>query len=555
MRKYIILFVLFSTFAACKKNYLDKYPLDGPSSSSFITNEKELILAINGCYASLTFHPSAHNCPMPVILDHVTDLGFDRNNGTLQEVGKGSHDSNNGLFVNIWSSSYSAIARCNFLLENIDKVKDVVNTQLFNRVKAEARFLRAYNYHYLVEMFGGVPLVTTTLKMTEAQVPRSSKEELVNFMMTELEEAATDLPTSYAATESGRATKGAALAIKARIALYNEKWELAADAAKRVMDLNAYELHADFGELFTYKGQTSKEIIFALQYLKGTKTHNIPSQFFSRMASGFSGLVPGQSLVDSYECTDGRSIDVSPLFDPAKPFANRDPRLGYTMALPGSVFLNFLFETHKDSVRTWDYNTTPARRVNNTDATNAFATFTGYCWRKYTDLTDRIERTTSELNVISVRYAEVLLIYAEAKIEANQIDNTVYSAINTVRQRPGVNMPAIANGKTREQLRSIVRKERKYELAGEGFRLFDIRRWKIADQLMNGIFYGRIPKGLLATAPKIDDNGTPDYSVVPNRGEMRVVETRIFKANRDYLWPIPNIEILTNTSLEQNPNY
>ncbi len=555
MHKYIILIVSFLAVTACNKNYLEKYPLDGPSSSSFITNEQELMLAINGCYASLPFHPSAHNCPLPIILDQVTDLGFDRNNGTLQEVSKGSHDSNNGFFLNVWSSSYSGIARCNFLLDNIDKVKDVVSQQLYNRVKAEARFLRAYNYHYLVEMFGGVPLVTTSLKLDESQIPRNTKEETVNFILTELEEASADLPPSYAANEMGRATKGAALAIKARIALYNEKWDVAADAAKRVMGLNVYQLHPDFGELFTYKGQTSKEIIFALQYLKGIKTHNTPSQFFSRMASGFSGLVPGQSLIDSYECTDGQSIDKSTRFNPAKPFENRDPRLGYTVALPGSIFINFLFETHKDSVQTWDYNTTPARRVANTDATNAFATFTGYCWRKYTDLTDKVERTTSELNIISVRYAEILLIYAEAKIKANQIDNTVYDAINAVRQRPSVNMPAITTGKTQEELRSIIRKERKYELAGEGFRVFDIRRWKLAEQLMNGIFYGRIPRGLLAAAPKIDANGTPDYSTVPNRSDMRVVETRIFKANRDYLWPIPNIETLTNPSLVQNPNY
>ncbi|MGX5820687.1 RagB/SusD family nutrient uptake outer membrane protein [Chitinophaga lutea] len=555
MHKYIVLIVSFLAFTACNSDYLEKYPLDGPSSSSFITNEKELMLAINGCYASLTFHPSAHNCPLPVILDHVSDLGFDRNNGTLQDVGKGSHDSNNGFFLNVWSSSYSGIARCNFLLDNIHKVKDVVTEQLYKRVTAEARFLRAYYYHYLVEMFGGVPLVTTSLKLSEAQVPRSTKEETVNFILTELEEASVDLPPSYAASETGRATKGAALSIKARIALFGEKWDVAAEAAKRVMDLQLYQLHPDFGELFTYKGQNSKEIIFALQYLKGIKTHNIPSQFFSRMASGFSGLVPGQSLIDSYECTDGLSIDQSSRFDPAAPFKNRDPRLGYTIALPGSIFLNFLFETHKDSVKTWDYNTTPAKLVTNTDATNAFATFTGYCWRKYTDLTDKVERTTSELNVISVRYAEILLIYAEAKIEANKIDASVYDAINAVRQRPTVNMPAITAGKSQETLRSVIRKERKYELSGEGFRVFDIRRWKIADQVMNGIFYGRVPTGLLASAPKIDANGTPDYSVVPNRSAMRVVETRIFKINRDYLWPIPNIETLTNPTLVQNPNY
>lgn len=116
-------------------------------------------------------------------------------------------------------------------------------------------------------------------------------------------------------------------------------------------------------------------------------------------------------------------------------------------------------------------------------------------------------------------------------------------------------MPAIKTGQSQAAMRSAVRKERKYELANEGLRLFDIRRWKIADKLIAGNFLGRIPKGLLATAPKIDENGTPDYSVVPNRADMRVVEVRVFNTNRDYLWPIPNIETVTNKALTQNPGY
>jgi hypothetical protein len=273
------------------------------------------------------------------------------------------------------------------------------------------------------------------------------------------------------------------------------------------------------------------------------------------MGQGASNKVPGQTLIDSYECTDGLPIDKSPLYKVTSPFENRDPRLGFTVALPGSNFQNFKFETHKDSLKTWNYNTTPATRVDNIEATHAFATYTGYCWRKYVDLIDKDDRSNSELNVILMRYAEVLLIYAEAKIEANTIDQSVYDALNQVRQRPTVNMPAVPSGKSQEELRSVVRKERKYELSSEGLRLSDIRRWKIAQQVMNGIFYGRIPRGYLAAAPVIDANGTPDYSNVPNRSEMRVVELRTFNPNRDYLWPIPNIDILTNKKLVQNTGY
>ena len=546
-----LLVCLLLSVTSCD-TYLDRFPLEGPADQSYFANASELELAVNGCYKGMNFHPT-DGMPTQLLLDDCTDIGWDRNNSTLQQIGKGSHDSNNGFSRTVWNEAYRIIGRCNFILDNMNKLEGKMDATLYARYQAEARFVRAYMYGYLIELFGGVPLVTKTLALVEAQIPKSTKEECATFVMNELDAAAKALPTSYDNRNIGRATKQAALAAKARTALYNEKWDVAAASAKAVMDLNINKLHANFGELFSYKGQTSSEIIFALQYLKGTLSHGTPQNFLSRNAQGASNKVPGQTLVDSYECTDGLSIDKSPLYNPKDPFKNRDPRLDFTMAVPGSNFFNFKFETHKDSVKTINYAT--GARIDNQDAIHAFATYTGYCWRKYTDLTDKDDRGNSELNVIMIRYAEVLLIYAEAKMEANQIDQSVYDAINLVRQRPTVNMPAIKTGKTQAELRSIIRKERKYELANEGFRLMDIRRWKLADKLLNGNFLGRIPKGLLATAPVIDANGTPDYSAVPNKGDLRVVEVRIFKPERDYLWPIPYIETVTNKALTQNPGY
>lgn len=554
-RSYITVVAICLVFTAGCNKYLERYPLDGPSDQSFFTNAGELMLAVNGCYEALNYQPTGSNLmPLALITDNCTDLSWDRNNSALQQIGNGSHDSNNGTVVSVWTAAYKDIARCNFLLDNIDKVKDRVTPAVYARAKAEARFIRAYNYHYLVELFGDVPLVTTSLTLSDAQLPRTAKAAVVDFILTELEEAARDLPVAYDAIDYGRATRGAALAIKARTALYNRRWETAAAAARAVMDLNVYSLHPNFGELFMYAGKNSKEAIFVLTYSRGVITFN-PSNFYSRLGGGASNKVPGQALIDSYLCTDGLPVDRSPLYDPQHPFQNRDPRLGYTVALPGSVYLNYTFETHRDSIMTNNFNTTPPGRVANLDATHAFATYTGYCWRKYTDINDKADNTHSEISTILVRYAEVLLIYAEAKIEAGQIDQSVYDAINAVRQRPGVNMPPVAVGSTQAALRSIVRRERKYELANEGLRLFDIRRWGIAEQVMKGTFYGRVPDGYLATAPAIDENGTPDYSHVPDRANLRVVETRMFNPKRDYLWPIPNIEILTDKNMTQNQGY
>lgn len=553
IKYWTLLVCLIFTTVACEDDYLEKVPLEGPSAVSFYTNEDELMLGLFGCYKALNFEAKSQR-PWPIILDVTTDIAWNRSNHQMQHIGNGSHDSNNGSVLIFWEEFYRAIGRCNFLLDNIDNLKEKISPEMYAQVSAEARFVRALSYHYLIELFGGVPLITKTLKLEEAQVPRSTKEEVADFVITEMDEAAKDLPIS-SDDYSGRATKGAAQAFKARTALYNEKWDIAAIAAQAVMDLGVYQLHPDFGELFTYEGQTSDEIIFSLQYLKSVITHATPNYLTSRLAGGVSNEVPPQSVVDSYEAIDGLSIDQSLLYDAENPFENRDPRLGYTVVLPGSILFGYEFMTHDDSTETWNYNTTPPTRVKNTDANHAYATYTGYLWRKYTDIEDMEDDQESELNLILMRYAEVLLIYAEAKIEAGQIDATVYSAIDQVRQRPSVDMPSIGEGKTQEELRSIVRKERKYELATEGLRLFDIRRWRIAEEVMSGHFLGRIPNKLLSNPPVIDANGTPDYNSVVNREEMRLVEMRSFDPDRDYLWPIPNIEILTNKALEQNPGY
>ncbi|MBT2564102.1 RagB/SusD family nutrient uptake outer membrane protein [Pedobacter sp. ISL-68] len=553
---HLMLVLLCTALLSCQKDYLDKSPLSGPSDESFFSNQDELILAVNGLYRYASYAP-LDNMPLNLLTDNGTDIGWDRNNSALQSLGKGNQDSNNGFSLSVWTEGYKVIAKCNFILDNIDKVKDKATTAIYNRSKAEARFMRAYTYQYLIDYFGSVPLVTRVLTLEDSQLPKTPKAEVLSFVLRELTESAADLPVSYGAADVGRATRGTALAIKARAALNNERWADAAEAAKAVMDLKIYSLHNNFGTLFSYAGQNSPEIIWAFQYLKASKTkmHSTPNNLLSRNGLGFTNKVPSQSLVDAYPCTDGLNIDKSPLYDPTSPYKNRDPRLGFTIAVPGSIFYNYQFETHRDSVKCWNYNTTPATRVDNQDALNAFATFTGYCWKKYVDLEDKADRTNSELNVIQIRYAEILLIYAEAKNELGQLDQSVYDAINLVRTRPSVNMPAITTGKTMVEFRSLVRKERMYELAMEGFRISDLRRWKIADKAMTGNFYGRVQKGLLVSAPQIDVNGLADYSAVPNRAELRVIEVRVFDTGRDYLWPLPNIEIVTNPKLIQNPKY
>lgn len=559
---WTIITISLLTMQACNKDYLEKDPKGGPSDASFFKSQDELLLAVNGLYKAMNkpmdpdYDPGQLEGPnISVMLDAASDIGYERNASDLQKIGTGNQDANNTYTQGLWTDFYKVIGRCNFILDNAEKVKPVTDAALFKRSMGETRFIRAYMYEQLISLFGGVPLVTHQLNLENSQVPRSDKPVVLDFIFEELDSAAAWLPKTYASSEAGRATKGAALTIKARVALYNEKWKVAAEAAKAVMDLNVYKLEDSYPRLFSYDNKNSAEVILALQYQQPVINWGGPYPILCRNAGGASNKIPSQSLVDAFECTDGLTIDKSPLFDPKKPFVNRDPRLAYTIALPGSIFFNYQFETHKDSLMCWNYNTTPATRIVNQDAVNAYASFSGYCWRKYVDLKDKDNTRLSTMSIILARYAEVLLTYTEAKLEANELDASVFKAINDVRQRPGVNMPVIPVGATKEELRSAVRRERMYELAYEGFRLFDIRRWKIAEKVMKGPLYGRVPRGLLAAAPVIDANGIADYSQVPNRADMRVVEVRTFNPGRDYLWPIPYIETQTNPKIVQNPLY
>lgn len=544
--KKLIFFSVAIIFISCNEELI-KYPLTAPSTETFLKTENELKAALVGCMNPLTLRFGEN--PYPIWFEMYSDIAANRD--TRPEDYWNNPAAGN--VTTIWRTAYTGISRCNFLLNNFDRARNNVSEATILNIEAQAKFLRAYYYFMLSEFYGGVPLVTDNLELSESYLTRSSKEDITTFILKELNDASTNL-TITNQPNTMTISKGAAWALASRVALYNGRWQEAIIAAQKVMELEGseYLLHPNYEEICLRKGKTSKEIIWAIQFNYNDIYHETPLSFRSRMASGYINRIPVQALVDSYDCIDGLPIDKSPLYNPVKPFENRDPRLGKTIALPGSIYYGYQFETHKDSIYCWNYNVTPPKRVSNLDATHTYASFSGYGWRKYADPTEE-HATRSDINPIIMRYAEVLLNYVEAKIESNSLDESVYTAINKVRRRAG--MPDISPGKTQTELRSIVRKERKVEFAGEGIRYYDILRWKIAEQVLNGPCYGRIPRGYLASAPAIDANGTPDYSKVSNASAMRVIQARNFDKTKNYLWPIPTIELQTNPNLEQNPGY
>lgn len=554
--KIIAILISVVIFTSCNKDFLDRFPLDSPSSSTFFSNEDELLLAVNSAYRSL-YWISSHNVPYIMWLDGSTDITWTRGNYVnMLDLQGGQVTTETNLFYDTWEFYYNGIMRCNNILENMHRAQEVVSEDFYNRIEAEARFLRAWNYGFLVSLYGDVPLVTTMLQLEDAQMPRTAKENILRFIFDDLDFAAAHLPLTWSNTDEGRATRGAALTYKARIALYHGEYEIAAAAAKEVIDLGQYTLYSNYGQLFKHVGSRSSEVIMDIPFLLGVQVHQIPRYLGTRSAPGYAVLVPTQTMIDIYRCTDGLRIDQSPLFDPQKPYENRDPRLEQSILRPGEWYNNFKFETHPDSTTTLQNVGGTINRVNNLEVTNQFATFTGYHWKKYFDEVDLPgEVARSQQNFIIMRYAEVLLTYAEAKIELNEIDNSVIAAINEVRVRPSVGMPAVQTNMTQTQLRDLIRYERTVELAQEGFRLFDLRRWRIAEHVMPGNMLGRRVKARWydSIIPSFNAYGK---SVYPNETAVfQVISTNTFDASKHYLWPIPQREIDVNRELEQNPGW
>ncbi|MCD8540228.1 MAG: RagB/SusD family nutrient uptake outer membrane protein, partial [Leadbetterella sp.] len=357
IRKKVGVLILGLISFSCQ-DVLEKFPVDKPDNSTFLKNTTELDLAVTGVYARLWHTGISAGGQWEYILDCATDIAWDRNGSILTFAGNGTLNSANATVASIWEHYYAGIGRANYVLDNLSKVEGA-SDKVLDEAEGQVRVLRAYWYSQLVTLFGDVPLIEHVQGIGDIEVARTPRKEVVDFILADLDAAAARLPLSWAAASQGRVTSGTALALKARVALADGRYDVAAQAAKTVMDSKAYSLYPDYQNLFNYTGESNNEVILEVNYNYGLKVHNAPVALFSRNAQGNSTKVPAQVLVDSYECTDGLTIDKSPLYDPKNPFVNRDPRLKQTIAVPGDRFLGFQFETHKDSLQCWDYNTTP----------------------------------------------------------------------------------------------------------------------------------------------------------------------------------------------------
>lgn len=491
----IITAAFMLVLAGCNDEFLDKTPTDQISGETFWNTENDMNMGVAGCYAGLKggFLDYGRG-----YLDGLTDGAYAHwGYYNLDEISKGNiNAATGGAITRAYNSYYRGIAQCNNFLANVDKVT-TVSDEKRNVAKAEVRFLRALFYFELTNMFGDVILYKEQPRsVDESQIAKSPRAEVLSFIHEDLDFAISVLPDD---AYTGHAVKGSAMGIKARVLMTEEKWSDAVTVLDQIMSSGNFSIYGDYRSMFLNEGQQNNpEIMFSCQYLS-PEAHSV----YGMNIEYTKHIFLTKTLKDAFECVDGLPISESPLYDPSNTFANRDPRHTYIIRNPVGTD----WEGH------YPYD---------------FFDVTGVQNWKYVDPTIQGNYGYSYLNdwdFILLRYADILLMYAEAKNEVSGPDQSVYDAINEVRQRPSVDMPAVdqARYSTQGALRDYIRHERFVEFPVEGIRYFDLKRWKIAHLIM---------------PTQKNPAGVP----------------YVFN-EKNYFWPFPQWELDANENLIQTTGY
>lgn len=536
--KYTIV-CLLAAMLACVSCDLERTPLDKFAEGDFWTSEDNAQLALTGLYrGNILFNSPEYN-PTDwwsygglLFMEFPTDNAYDRRgtNSNFHKMTSGALLANNPYVKNYWENSYAKITRCNRFLEGIGKLNDPA---VVKRFTAEARFIRAAQYFYLSQFFRDVPLVTKVLTKDEANsVEKTPQAKITEFVAKELTEAADDLPRfkDLKANEAGRASKQAALAFLGRAYLGAKMYAEAAAAYKQIMDWGDNTIDAKYSSLFLPEGENSSENIFSMQYLQDLAGNALPQHALPVKDGGWCLINVAAGLFEAYQFKDGTDFSYeSPLYDPANLGKNRDPRLDYTIYYNGATFKGAVYDCHPDS-------------KGGDKVAGGQTTQTGLMMRKYFDETWSGNLNSYGGNVPVIRYAEVLLSYLEAKLEAGDAitQGLLDETINKVRGRASVKMPPVTETDA-AALRPILRNERRVELAMEGIRYWDLLRWGIADQALNGYIFGAPFPGSERVSK------TPDGTLDPY-GRW-YVNSRSFRKGQDEKWPIPQSEQDINPNL------
>lgn len=537
MKNILLILLLSGSFLSCKK-VLDLQPLDKISEGSVWSDPALVELYVNATYTATPhiFTPS--------FLASATDEAYDINNYSgLWIIQRGQLTSDNVTTVvsdyNYWARGYAALRNINIFFSRIDEV--AMEDNLKNRLKGEMKFLRAFVYANLIWKYGGVPIIDKIFELNEDySLARNSYDECVEYILSDIADAVAALPARQTGSALGRASADAALALKSRVLLYAAsaqfnpthdvtKWQRAADAAEALLDAG-YSLGDDYRGIFL---QQNNEIIHA-RYFSQANATDLTLLSARNGSNGWGGNGPTQNLVDDYEMVNGEkplledgSVNPASGFDPTNPYLNRDPRFYATIIHDGDVWQGRETETYEGGFDSPQSSLQPWA-----------SSLTAYYVKKF--MQEEIPPMGSTVRptspAIFFRYGEILLNYAEAKFELGD-EETAREYLNKVRARPSVQQPEVtASG---DELREKIRNERRIELAFEGHRFYDVRRWKIAEETE--------AKPIRAVLIK-KEGSVKTYEYYP-------LIPRIFLPQH-YLMPIPRTEVdKSKGSLEQNSGY
>ena len=482
--KYIVSTILIFSMFSCD-NILDKHPYNQLSPSTFWKTESDALKGLTACYGRLntTTFGAVETGGCFLFWDGLSDNMYSNGYMGFPDIGNGVVQSTStGLIADVWNNSYKGINTVNIFLENV--VTCEMDQEKKEIYMAEARFLRAFWYMHLVMCYGDVPKRIAAPTVDDILMARSPKAEIWETVLTDLDYAIEKLPNEK---YIGRVVKGSAWALKTKVLLFNERWADAAATAKQIIDSNIFSLHPDYLGNFVRDGQeNNNEIMFSVRYLAPDMWHGMD------LSLGSWGVTaPISQFVDFYEKLDG--------WVESSPYEKRDPRFAMSVFYPGAP---------------WAYD-----KENGFTSSKMNNNITGFGLRKYvhTEIDDAGYTTESDQDIVHLRYADVLLMYAEAMYKDGKGgDPSVLKAINDIRNR--VSMYPVT-----EITEEIIRYERRVELAFEGHRYYDLKRWKIAHIVI----------------PKIENAN----------GQFRSFE------EKHYLWPIPQVEMDVNTLLVQNDEY
>lgn len=535
--------LLAATFSFSSCNFLEIEPLDSFDEGAIFSDPALTETYVNGRYRMMT--TGYYQTALEFVSDETMN-NFNWQGAYTLNRGQMTPDQMGGF--DVWWY-YGDIKDCNVFFEKIGNLKG--NDQMRDRLTGEMLFLRSYFYSELVRRYGGVPYITKTFALDgDMMIPRNSYEDCIDSIVSDLDKAAKLLPIRFSGKDFGRATKGAALALKSRMLLHaasplwnpsndKAKWQAAADAAKEVIDLNAYSLDPDYGGMFL--NNMSKEHIF-LQLFTEKYSNWFDWQWSPNGFTGYSAACVLQDLVDAYEKEDGTMPTEADYKNTQAPWEGRDPRFYASIVYDGCTFRGrqIDFSVYTDADGDGKSDGAGLDSEGGRDSWNYSKSH--YTQRKFMD--ESLANPWSDQGSqpwVFIRLGEIYLNYAEALYELGD-ETTARLYLNKIRERARGGRADIVPDVTAAgtELRDRIRQERRVELAFEEHRFFDVRRWKIAD----------VTENKPARGMKI----LKDITTGERTFAIEKIQDRAFSPQH-YLFPIPVSEIRKNSLLEQNPNY